>query len=104
MSAHAKADNWKACLEAGINDYILKPISRNVLFTALKNQIGPGHKIAVPESVLRSRQTSNGSDADMQALPGLDVSDGVERLGGRWLFMQKFYPIFVRHMPDFSRR
>lgn len=82
MSAHAKADNWKACLEAGINDYILKPISRNVLFTALKNQIGPGHKIAVPESVLRSRQTSNGSDADMQALPGLDVSDGVERLGG----------------------
>jgi CheY-like chemotaxis protein len=82
MSAHAKADNWKACLEAGINDYVLKPISRNVLFTALKNQIGPGHKLSVPESEFRSRRTLIRSDAEMEALPGLDIRDGLERLGG----------------------
>jgi signal transduction histidine kinase/DNA-binding response OmpR family regulator len=85
MSAHAKAENWKACLEAGINDYILKPISRNVLFTALKNQIGPGHKLSVPESDLHSRQTAAYSNGDTQALPGLDIKEGLERLGGEAL-------------------
>ena len=75
MSAHAKADNWKACLEAGINDYVLKPISRNVLFTALKNQIGPGHNISVPEPVSMPGQGP-------KTLPGLDIKDGLERLGG----------------------
>jgi len=82
MSAHAKADNWKACLEAGINDYVLKPISRNVLFTALKKQIGPGHPFSIPESVLPCKQPPAPPETGTKNLPGLDIEDGLERLGG----------------------
>ncbi len=94
MSAHAKADNWKACLEAGINDYILKPIRRNVLFTALKNQLGPGHHLSVPESVPRVRQSSSPPETDPKTLPGLDIEDGLERLGGA-------APVYAEILSDF---
>ena len=96
MSAHAKADNWKACLEAGINDYVLKPISRNVLFTALKNQIGPGHKLLMPDSEFRAGRTSIRSKARMEALPGLDIRDGLERLGGE-------APVYAEILADFCQ-
>ncbi len=98
MSAHAKADNWKACLEAGIDDYILKPISRNVLFTALKNQIGPGFELPVPEPAasVEQGQTPAGPGAGTMNLPGLDIRDGLERLGGA-------VDIYAEILSDFCR-
>jgi CheY-like chemotaxis protein len=82
MSAHAGADHWKACLEAGINDYILKPVSRKALFAVLNRQIGSGRKIPVPESSPHAGQSSVHPAAEPNALPGLDIPAGLERLGG----------------------
>jgi two-component system, sensor histidine kinase and response regulator len=82
MSAHTKSDNWKACLEAGINDYILKPISRNALFTALRKQIGPGCNVPMPEPGSQVQAEMGIALPDTYDLPGLDVIEGVERLGG----------------------
>jgi len=98
MSAHAKADNWKACLEAGINDYILKPISRNVLFTALKNQIGPELELPVPEPAasVEQGQTQADTGAGTMTLPGLDIKDGLDRLSGA-------VDIYAEILSDFCR-
>ncbi len=82
MSAHAGADHWKACLEAGINDYILKPVSREVLLTVLNRQIKPGRKLPVPEPSPEALHPSICPAADPTALPGLDIRSGLERLGG----------------------
>ncbi|MEX1315307.1 MAG: response regulator [Desulfotignum sp.] len=82
MSAHAGADHWKACLEAGINDYILKPVSRNGLFDVLNRQIGSARKSPVLESPPHAGQSSVHPAAEPTSLPGLDIPAGLERLGG----------------------
>ncbi|MFN2436210.1 MAG: response regulator, partial [Desulfotignum sp.] len=82
MSAHAGADHWKACLEAGINDYILKPVSRDGLLTVLNRQIAPGRKLPLPEPSPKALHPSIRPAADPTALPGLDIRAGLERLGG----------------------
>jgi two-component system, sensor histidine kinase and response regulator len=104
MSAHAKSDNWKACLEAGINDYILKPISRNVLFTALKNQIGPGYHIPEPESRSRTHQDMAIPLPDTDTLPGLDVREGIERLGGATHIYADILTDFCKEYAGFQKK
>jgi CheY-like chemotaxis protein len=103
MSAHAKADNWKACLEAEINDYILKPVNRNVLFTVLKNQIRPGHNLPCPKSDKGSRKTIIQVNADMQNLPGLDIKQGLERLGGETLIYAEILSDFCQTYAGFQQ-
>jgi two-component system, sensor histidine kinase and response regulator len=104
MSAHAKSDNWKACLEAGINDYILKPVSRNVLFTALKNQIGPGYHIPVPEPGSRPPADTAIPLPDTDDLPGLDVREGIERLGGATHIYADILTDFCKEYAGFQKK
>ena len=82
MSAHAGADHWKACQEAGINDFILKPVSRKVLLTALNRQIDPGSKLPVSEPSSSTGHPSGRQQTDTESLPGLDIRAGMERLDG----------------------
>ncbi len=83
MSAHAKSIKWKACVDAGINDYILKPFNKEALLTVLKNQLGYRHGIMPPElprqtSPPRSMPETKASTS----FPGLNIQEGIERLGG----------------------
>lgn len=77
MSAHAKSIKWKACVEAGINDYILKPFNKDALLTVLKNQLGYRHGILPPTLPQQASETW-----ETTTFPGLDIQDGIERLGG----------------------
>ena len=77
MSAHAKSIKWKACMAAGINDYILKPFNKKDLLAVLKKQLGYRHGIPAPEL---PRQTPDTPPA--ASLPGLNIREGLERMGG----------------------
>jgi two-component system, sensor histidine kinase and response regulator len=95
MSAHTKSDHWQACQDAGINDYILKPVSRNVLFTVLKKQLKmSGRSMPVPEPVLQKDGETDWSSPDVKMLPGLNIKEGIERLGGA-------VPIYAEILNDF---
>jgi CheY-like chemotaxis protein len=41
MTAHAGRDDRATCLEAGMDDYIAKPIDAGYLFTLLAAHVGP---------------------------------------------------------------
>ncbi len=76
MSAHAKSIKWKACLAAGINDYILKPFNKNDLLAVLKKQLGYRHGIHPPEVPRHSPDIPATA-----SLSGLNIREGIERLG-----------------------
>ena len=82
MSAHAKSAKWEECLEAGINDYILKPISKDALFTVLKKQLVSGHGDLSPAPAMQDLGKTGTEHIDMEGFPGLDIREGIDRLGG----------------------
>ena len=51
MTAHAMTGDREKCLEAGMNDYVSKPIDPEKLFSALVRWIKPGQR-AIPDYLL----------------------------------------------------
>ncbi len=89
MSAYSKSAKWEACLEAGINDYILKPISKDMLFKVLDKHLS--YISRTPAPALESREfekadiaTENADmeNRELENLPGIDIREGIDRLGG----------------------
>ncbi len=79
MTAHAMYGDRKKCLEAGMNDYISKPIDSKELLIVLKKNISHFESTAeafafrIPHSAF-----------DISNLPGLNIAEGLERLGGSY--------------------
>jgi len=79
MTAHAMTEDRERCFEAGMNDYVSKPLDVNELFRVLSYWMegrGSGESTA-PE--LRS----DTGQPIIPALDGFDVQAGLERLGGK---------------------
>ena len=88
MTANAMAADRQRCLEAGMQDFVAKPIEPDALWRALAQWIRPreglgGLPVAVPAVVAQD-------DAPVLArpVPGLDVAKGLRRvLGKRSLYL-----------------
>ncbi len=76
MTAQAMNRDRKACIEAGMDGYLTKPIARERLFEALK---------AVTEKSIHAGAESvhpaDGGVCAHMTLPGVNVEEGVARLG-----------------------
>jgi signal transduction histidine kinase/DNA-binding response OmpR family regulator/HPt (histidine-containing phosphotransfer) domain-containing protein/HAMP domain-containing protein len=67
MTAHATIEERQRCLHAGMNDHVSKPIDPSALFETVARYYKPD---------------------DLSAIPGLNTSDGLARVGGnRALYM-----------------
>jgi len=79
MTAHVMQGDKERCLEAGMNDFISKPIERETLFKVLSTfyhggehgRMGTRNGQIAPRDVAEIRYD----------LPGLDMADGLRRLG-----------------------
>ncbi len=94
MTAHALMGDREKCLEAGMNDHVSKPISPDLLFTALLKWIKPGKRNFTTQSTIENK-TKESEDVSLSKLPGLSVTSGLARTrGDKTLYrklLEKFY-------------
>jgi two-component system sensor histidine kinase/response regulator len=74
MTANAMKQDREACLEAGMNDYVTKPIERAVLARTLRKWI--------PAAASATAEHEGTTDFPIRSdLPGIDIEGTIRRLG-----------------------
>ncbi len=92
MTAHAMQGAQAACLAAGMNDYVAKPIDPEALFSALARWIG-----ASADASGRAPRPPGKSDYRLPAtLPGVDIGEGLARLNGN----EALYARLLKSFPE----
>ena len=102
MTAQAMAGDREKCIEAGMDDYITKPIDINELFSALVKWIKPKErKITDTDTYEKSLQVDKKRSEDRQlpTLPGIDQETGLMRVGGNRKLYKK---LLIKFRDDYS--
>jgi two-component system sensor histidine kinase/response regulator len=96
MTANAMAGDREKSLEAGMNDYVAKPIDTKDLFNTLARWIEPGdRKMQVGCAKEGLEKKAEREDDSMSELPGISVADGLKKVGGNEKFYQKLLLQFL---------
>jgi two-component system, sensor histidine kinase and response regulator len=109
MTAHAMSGDRERCLEAGMDDYIPKPIDRKKLFSVLRKIIrrqsevrgtGSDEEVRGQGSEVRGQDVSPNLlplTPDLSPSPAINLREGLERMGGS-------YPLYADIFKDFLIR
>ena len=84
MTAHAMQGAREECLEAGMNDYISKPIDPDSLLLTIQKWMRPGAAIdrAPNEPAAKNPDKYEETISLPQGLSGIDIEAGLKRLNG----------------------
>ena len=104
MTANAMAGDRDKCLEAGMNDYLSKPIDPDELFATLARWVRPAglpqDAATAPDRERRQETQTVASDPEFGSLAGFDVQAGMRRLGGNRALYTRLLADFVRDHGD----
>ncbi len=95
MTAHAMEGDREKCLQAGMDDYIAKPISPRELYATLIKWIEPGLR-EVPASEQPGVRDDQGAELP-ETLPGVAMQAGLERVGGDRSIYRKILSRFYQN-------
>ncbi len=94
MTAHALKGDRERCLDAGMDDYLTKPLDAERLFMVLSQWVDPSPAPAV--STRDVVETPAGASTLPDAVPGLDLRRALSRVGGKTPFLLKLLGEFRR--------
>ena len=97
MTANAMVGDKEKCLDAGMNDFIAKPIDVAQLFGTLARWIAPA---APQEMTVVVAQP----EAELPVIAGLKMAEAVRRVGGNATLMRKLLDRFVETQFDAMQR
>ena len=96
MTAHAMPEDRKKCLDAGMNDYITKPVSPQILINVLEKWLQKNKN----EKIKDNLQTEKISQEQSSDLPVWDKSGSLERLMGDNELLKTITEAFLADIPN----
>ena len=97
MTANAMVGDKEKCLDAGMNDFIAKPIDVAQLFGTLARWIAP----ATPQEMTAVVAQP---EAELPVIAGLKMAEAMRRVGGNATLMRKLLDRFVETQFDAMQR
>jgi len=97
MTANAMVGDKEKCLDAGMNDFIAKPIDVAQLFGTLARWIAP----AMPQDMA---VVVAQPEAELPVIAGLKMAEAMRRVGGNAALMRKLLERFVETQFDAMQR
>lgn len=94
MTAHAMKGDREKCIEAGMDDYIAKPIDPEALFSKLSKWIKPGKRQTDFEMLIDHHGGKEVEEDLPLILPGINIEEGLRRLGGNKKLFKKLLKTF----------
>ncbi len=105
MTAHAMKGDREKCIQAGMDDYITKPINTEMLYTLLSRYVtrsapGPAQQRPAGRGIpARAPRTAS----SFPSLPGIDVAGGLARIGHNEKLFAELIETFARKYAGFSK-
>jgi len=115
MTAHAMKGDRKKCLDAGMNDYVAKPIDSKELLVKLAKWIPVKRKTSGSDSInnvkdlimvsnqgnyISSLVNSNSKVSFPNRMPGIYIEDALKRLMGNAVLLKKLLHQFAEEYAD----
>jgi len=97
MTANAMVGDKEKCLDAGMNDFIAKPIDVAQLFGTLARWVAPSAPRAVAPEMAQPQPQLDGA---LPVVPGLMMAEALRRVGGNAGLMRKLLDRFVETQFD----
>ena len=104
MTANAMPQDRLRGAEAGMNAYIPKPIDPDELYRALLQWIAPGNRDYDEESFAVEQDAEVAGDDLPDALPGINISEGLARVGGNATLYRSLMKDLCRDYADAAQR
>jgi len=99
MTANAMEMDRQRCLEAGMNDVVVKPIDPDDLWTTLLRWVPQEEAAAARAPRVQPAAATAAPDGLPQGVPGLDTGLGLQRMSGK----RKLYLAMLRRYIDGQR-